>query len=554
MTSPSADHFNKKGNIVLRIQERLHSFNRTMRGVALGLLAGAALSASVPSYAQAEGKTITAVMHSGLRVLDPIITTAHITRNHGYMIYDVLVAVDENFKPQPQMADWTITDDGLTYTFTLRDGLKFHDGAPVRAADAVASLKRWGKKDSGGQLIFDVTENLDAKDDKTIVWTLKRPFPALLDIVGKQSAVPPFIMPERVASGSPDEAITEYIGSGPFVFVQEEYQPGVSVTYRKFEDYVPRSEAVSWMAGGKKVNVDTVKWVTMPDAQTSINAIMSGEIDYIEMVQIDLLPILQSSEDVTVEVREPFGYQTMGRMNFKHPPFDNLKIRQAAQMALSQADVLGTLIGNPEYYKICGAIFGCGTPLGDETGAETLTSGGNIEGAKKLLQEAGYDGTPVVLMQPTDVVTLSSQPVVAAQALRNAGFNVDMQAMDWQTLVTRRASQAKPSEGGWNMFFTNWMVPEINSPLISPMLNGRGDNAWFGWPKDDQLEALRAEFIAANSVEKQKEIAVKIQKHTLENVIYVPLGQYLSPQARSNKLSNMIPSPVPVFWNIQKAD
>lgn len=522
----------------------------------MGLLAGAALSAGLgmPSQALAEGKTITAVMHSGLRVLDPIITTAHITRNHGYMIYDVLVAVDENFKPQPQMADWTITDDGLTYTFTLRDGLKFHDGAPVRAADAVASLNRWGKKDSGGQLIFDVTERLEAKDDKTIVWTLKSPFPALLDIVGKQSAVPPFIMPERVASGSPDEAITDYTGSGPFVFVQEEYQPGVSVTYKKFADYVPRNESASWMAGGKKVNVDAVKWVTMPDAQTAINAIMSGEIDYIEMVQIDLLPILQSSEDVTVEVREPFGYQTMGRMNFKHPPFDNVKIRQAAQMALSQADVLGTLIGNPDYYKTCGAIFGCGTPLGDETGAETLTSGGDVEGAKKLLQEAGYDGTPVVLMQPTDVVTLSSQPVVAAQALRNAGFNVDMQAMDWQTLVTRRASQAKPSEGGWNMFFTNWMVPEINSPLISPMLNGRGDDAWFGWPKDDQIEALRAEFVAADSAEKQKVVAVRIQKHTLENVLYVPLGQYLSPQARSNKLTDMIPSPVPVFWNIQKAD
>jgi peptide/nickel transport system substrate-binding protein len=541
---------------MLRIQERLHQVRGRAHGVVLGAFTGAALLAAMgfAADAQAEGKTITAVMHSGLRVLDPIITTAHITRDHGYMIYDVLAAVDESFKPQPQMADWTVSDDGLAYTFTLRDGLKFHDGAPVKAADAVASLKRWGKKDSGGQLIFDVTESLEAKDDKTLVWTLKSPFSPLLDIISKQSAVPPFIMPERVASGSPDEAITDYTGSGPFVFVQEEYQPGVSVTYRKFEDYVPRDGAPSWMAGGKKVNVDTVKWVTMPDAQTAINAIMSGEIDYLEQVQIDLLPILKTSEDVTVEIREPLGYQTMGRMNFKHPPFDNVKIRQAARMALSQADVLGTLIGNPEYYKVCGAIFGCGTPLGDESGSETLTSSGDVEGAKKLLQEAGYDGTPVVIMQPTDVVTLTAQPVVAAQALRKAGFNVDMQAMDWQTLVTRRASQSKPSEGGWNIFFTNWMVPEINSPLISPMLNGRGDNAWFGWPKDDKLEALRAEFIAADTAEKQKEVAVTIQKHTLDDVVYVPLGQYLAPQARSNKLTGMIPSPVPVFWNMEKAD
>lgn len=539
-----------------RLQDRLQHLRNHARGVSLGLAAGAALMAglSAATPALAQDKTITAVMHSGLRVLDPIITTAHITRNHGYMVYDVLVAVDENFAPQPQMADWTISDDNLTYTFTLRDGLKFHDGAPVTAADAVASLQRWGKRDSGGQLIFDVTESLEAIDDRTIVWKLKSPFPALLDTVGKQSAVPPFIMPERVASGSADEAITDYTGSGPFVFVADEYQPGVSVTYRKFEDYVPREGEASWMAGGKNVKVDEVKWVTMPDAQTAINALLSGEIDYIEQVQIDLLPLLETSEDVTVETRDDLGYQTIGRMNFKHPPFDNPKIRQAAQMALSQEAVLATLIGNPDYYKVCGAIFGCGTPLGDETGSDTLTSGGDIAGAKKLLEEAGYDNTPIVLMQPTDVVSLTAQPVVAAQAMREAGFNVDMQAMDWQTLVTRRASQSKPSEGGWNIFFTNWMVPEINSPLISPMLNGRGDAAWFGWPEDEKIEELRAAFIAADTPEKQKEVAVEIQKHTLENVLYVPLGQYIMPQARSNKLTGMIPSPVPVFWNIEKAE
>lgn len=527
---------------------------RVQSRIGASLLAATMLAGTSLLQPAAAEKVITGVMHSGLRVLDPIITTAHITRDHAYMIYDVLVAVDENFQPRPQMADWTISDDKLVYTFKLRDGLKFHDGNPVTAKDAVASLKRWGKRDSGGQLIFDATESLEAADDKTIVWKLKKPFPALLEIVGKQSAVPPFIMPERVANTPPDQAITEYVGSGPFVFVESEYQPGVSVTYEKFADYVPREEPPSWMAGGKVVKVDKVKWVTMPDAQTTINALLSGEIDYIEQVQIDLLPLLEGNDDVVVETRDDLGYQTMGRMNFKHPPFDNVKIRQAALKALNQADVLGTMIGDPKYYKICGAIFGCGTPLGDESGAETLIKGGDKEGAKQLLKEAGYDGTPVVLMQPTDVISLQKQPVVAAQALREVGFNVDMQPMDWQTLVTRRASQAKPSEGGWNLFFTNWMVPEINSPLISPMLNGRGDQGWFGWPTDDKLEALRAEFIEADTPEKQREVAVSIQKHVLENVIYIPLGQYAAPQARSKKLTGMIPSPVPVFWNIEKAD
>jgi len=521
-----------------------------------GLMAGALLAstAMVGAGAAWAETTITAVMHSGLRVLDPVITTAHITRNHAYMIYDVLVAVDGTFTPQPQMADWTISEDGKVYTFTLRDGLVFHDGTPVTMADAEASLKRWAQKDAGGQLIMDRTESLTATDDKTLVWTLTEPFAPMLDTLGKQSALPPFIMPARIAATPADTAITEHVGSGPFRFVEAEFQPGVSVTYVKNEDYVPRSEPADNMAGGKVVNVDKVVWSTMADASTAINALMADEIDYIESVQVDLLPLLEGDPDVVHEKREPLGYQTMGRMNFKHPPFDNVKVRQAAMKALDQQAIMAALVGNPDYYDICGAIFGCGTALADETGAESLVSGGDIEGAKALLAEAGYDGTPIVIMAPTDVVSLVAQPVVASQALRNAGFTVDMQPMDWQTLVTRRASQNAPADGGWNLFFTNWVVPEISSPLVSPMLNGRGDKAWFGWPEDAVIEDLKTQFIAASTPEEQQKIAVAIQAHTLEQVLYIPVGQYALPQARRANIVDMLPSPVPVFWNVKKED
>ncbi|MBK5923895.1 ABC transporter substrate-binding protein [Rhodovulum sulfidophilum] len=522
---------------------------RGTRRLAAALLAGGALLAPAASFADT---TITAVMHSSLRVLDPVITTAHITRDHAYMIYDVLTAVDENFQPQPQMADWTVSDDKLTYTFTLRDGLKFHDGAPVTATDVVASLERWGKRDSGGQMIFDVTASLTAADDKTVVWTLASPFPPLLNVISKQSALPPFIMPARIAATSPDETITEYVGSGPFVFNTDAYEPGVSATYDKFEDYVPRDEPPSWMAGGKVVNVDHVVWTTMPDNLTAINALANGEIDYIEQIQVDLKPILDASPDVTVEMRDPLGYVTIGRPNFLYPPFDNKKVRQAALLALSQEDVLATMMGSPEYYTICGAIFGCGTPLADETGSEPITSGAHPDEARALLEEAGYDGTPVVLMQPTDVVSLTNQPVVAAQALRNAGFNVDMQAMDWQSVVQRRAQQSPPDEGGWNLFFTNWMIPEISDPLINVMVNGRGDDAWFGWPDDPEIEALRSDFAQAPDDAARKAAASKIQAHVMDNVNYIHLGEYAMPQARRDVIDDMIQSPVPVFWNITK--
>ena len=314
--------------------------------LAAGLMAGT--TALSPAFAQEDDVTITAVMHSGLRVLDPVITTAHITRNHGYMIYDVLTAVDADFTPQPQMADWEISDDGLVYTFTLRDGLMFHDGAPVTGADVVASLTRWGDRDSGGQLIFDVTESLEAPDDSTVVWTLSEPFPPLMDVISKQSAVPPFIMPARVAETPPSETITEYVGSGPFVFNEDEYEPGVSVTYEKFDDYVPRDGEVSWMAGPKEVKVDRVVWTTMPDNLTAINALVAGEIDYIEQLSIDLLPILESSPDVAVEIRDPLGYVTIGRPNHLHAPFDNKLVRQAGDGCPQPGEHAGDDAGRPE--------------------------------------------------------------------------------------------------------------------------------------------------------------------------------------------------------------
>lgn len=518
------------------------------RIVAAGLLVLAA------GVAHAQDKTITAVMHSGLRMLDPIVSTAHITRDHGYMVYDVLVAVDGDGIVQPQMASWEMSDDGLAYTFSLRDGLVFHDGAKVTAEDAVASLKRWGARDGAAKFVMAATEAIDVVDEKTLAWKLKEPFPLLLEVLAKQSSVPAFIMPARVAATPADTAITEHVGSGPFEFIESEFQPGVKIVYKRFDGYKPRGEAASGMAGGKVVNVDRVEWVSMPDSQTAISALMTGEIDLIENAQIDLLPVLETSPDVAVEIRDKLGYQGFVRMNFKHPPFDNVEIRRAALTALGQEQVMATMIGNPSYYWLCGAIFGCGTALGDETGSESLKAGGDKAKAREMLKAAGYDNTPVVIMQPTDIGAMGSVPVVVASELREAGFNVDLQPMDWQTLVSRRSSMNKPSEGGWNIFTSFASGVEANTPLVHPILPSSGDTGWFGWANDPELEALRAGYLKATTPEQQKEIAQKIQARVLDNVIFVPLGNYSFVQARSNKLTDMLPTPVPVFWNVKLAD
>ena len=534
-----------------------HVSRRTLLKLAASVPPAIAVPAIWTSPAAAAGKvkTITAVMHSDLRIIDPGFTTAYITRDHGYMVYDTLLGIDSTFKVRPQMADWAISDDKLTYTFTLRDGLKWHDGAPVTAEDCVTSLKRWAVVDGMAQKLMDFTATLEAADPKTILLKLKEPYGLVLETIAKPSSYVAFMMPKRLAETPPGKQIAEQIGSGPFKFVQAQFQPGVKAVYERNADYVPRKEKPEWTSGGKVAKVDRVEWITMPDAQTAINALQSGDIDFLEQPSVDLLPVLEANPDLSVAVLNKFGFQIEGRMNFLYPPFDNVKIRRAALLAINQKDVLDATVGNPKYYEICGSYFACDTPLASDVGAETLIKGNGMTEAKKALVDSGYDGTPVVIMVPGDVQTLKAPPIVVAQHLREAGFNVDAQMTDWQTVVSRRASQKPPKEGGWNMFFTFTGATEVMNPVVNNQIAGTGKRAWFGWPEDARIEQMRDAYARATSTEEQKKLAVDIQKRAFDQVIYVPLGQFRLPSAWRKSLSGVLEGPAPpVFWNVDKSE
>jgi peptide/nickel transport system substrate-binding protein len=517
--------------------------------VALGALCA-------PVTAETKPKTLGVVMHSDLRVIDPIYTTAYITRDHGYMVFDTLLATDSHLQIKPQMADWKISDDKLTYTFTLRDGLRWHDGQPVTADDCVASLRRWGARDGMGQKLMDFTASLEATDAKTITLKLKESYAYVLESLAKPSSLVPFMMPKRLAETSPDKSILEQIGSGPFRFVAAEFQPGIRAVYVKNDDYVPRTEPPDWTSGGKVVKVDRVEWITMADPQTALNALQSGDIDFVERPPWDMLPILENDPRLVVHTLDSAGFQTIGRMNFLHPPFNNVEVRRAALLALRQKDVLDALTGNSRYYRLCGAVFGCDSPLASDVGSETLVKGNGMALAKKLLAESGYDGTPVVIMAPGDLITNKVQPIVAAHLLREAGFKVEVQAMDWQTLVTRRTSQKPPKDGGWNMFFTNLTGQDIANPIAHLQINAKGTKgAWFGWPEDSQIEELRDAYARAKSFGEQKEIATEIQARVYDQVIYIPLGQWTIPAVWRKEITGVLDGPAtPVFWNVEKTE
>jgi len=515
------------------------------------LAAAAALMAVCAAPAvPAQAETVLRVIpHADLKNLDPIWTTAYISRNHGYLIYDTLFAMDENFKPQPQMVDtWNVSEDKLTWTFTLRDGLKFHDGAPVTPADVIASLERWGVRDGMGQQLMGVMDEMVAVDDKTFRFKLKEPYGLVLESIGKISSNVPFIMPKRVAETDPFKQIEDYTGSGPFVFVKEEWVPGSKVVYRKFADYVPRSEEPNAASGGKVAKVDRVEWIYFPDQTTAMNALINGEVDYFEAPANDLMPILEAAEGITVEINDPLGNIGFARFNHLLPPFDKAEVRRAATMAMKQEDYMQGAVGDQKFWKTCYSVFPCGTPLENDAGSDVMKAG-DLDKAKAALEAAGYDGTPVVIMQPTDIPLLSAFSLITAEKLRKIGMTVEVQAMDWSTLTSRRAKREPVSEGGWNMFHTWWIGADVIDPMAIAF-SGNPEKGWFGWPTDAELEAARAAFAKAGSLEEKQEIAKKVQERLWAIGASGQLGQFFVPVAYRSNVKGLIKSPVQFFWNM----
>jgi peptide/nickel transport system substrate-binding protein len=498
-----------------------------------------------------------AALHSAgrsLRSIDPIWTTAYVTRNFGYLVFDTLFALDKDFKPQPQMVDkWTVSDDKLTYKFTLRDGLKWHDGQPVRAADCIASIERWAKRDQFGQKLMEAVASMTADGDKSFTIALKAPFPLLLNALGKLSSNVPFMMPERLAKTDAFQQIPEAIGSGPFKFVKEEWVPGSKAVFVKNTDYVPRKEPPSLAAGGKVPKVDRVEWLYIPDVATAAAALNAGEADWYEQPPADILPVFAANKDVAVTTVDPLG--NMGVLRFNHllPPFDNSKMREAVLNLVDQKDYMRAVAGDEKYWKSCAAIFICGgTPFESNAGAEILLKGPNLAKAKQLIQEAGYKGERIVLLSATDQPIVHGQALVTRERLSAAGLNIDLQANDWGTLITRRSSKEPIDKGGWNLFHTWTSAPDMLSPALNIPLRGNGDKAWFGWPKDPKLEELIDAWFKASDPSAQKKLADEIQTEAYKEVPYVPTGQFVVPTAYRKNLDGIIIAPVVFLWNVEK--
>jgi peptide/nickel transport system substrate-binding protein len=531
------------------------SFSSLGRWAAAAAMLAATLAIAPP--VQAQEKVLRAVLHADVRVLDPFWTTQTIAAIHGMLVYDTLFGNDEDLRPKPQMVDtYDISADRKTYTFTLRNGLKFHDGSPVASKDVIASLRRWGARDGAGQRLLSFTEKLEAVDDKTFRLVLGEPYGLVLESLGKTMSSVPIIMREKDALTDPNTQVTEAIGSGPFKFAKDLWVPGSKTVYLKNPDYVPRpgNEPPSSFSGSKIPKVDRIELVWIADPQTAMSALVNGEVDLYENPNIDFIPILHRARGVklmkTGKIDSTFG---LIRLNHLHPPFNNIKARQAMYQLINQEDFLRAVVGDPEYYTVCHGLIMCGSPLQNDGGSAMLKDY-NPKKALQLLKEAGYKGEPITVLAATDHATITPATQVLIQAMREAGLNVDAQAMDWGSVVSRRSRKEPPAQGGWNIFVTTSGGVGGAHPILHTWIGAACDKGLFGWPCDAEVEKLRNAYGFAQTDDERKKVARDLQARAIEQVVYIPFGQWTSPIAyRADRIDGIVPNTgLIVLWNISR--
>ena len=497
--------------------------------------------------------TIRFVPETEPTLLDPVTSVLAVTQQHGYMIYDQLFGMDANGVPQPQMVESdTLDAAGRVHLLVLRPGLKFHDGTPVRAADAAASIARWAQRDVVGTKLREMGLKLEVIDDRTFTVATDKPTPLVLLGLAKSASPALFVMREQDAKAEPTKPVTSRIGSGPFRFVESEYRPGDRLVYERNPDYVPRPEPPSGFAGGKRVSVDRVEFRIMPDPATASAALRAGEVDIYDAPPLDLLPLLRKQSGIEVRPLDRGGIMGVLRPNQAHAPFNDPRARQALLAATDQSEFMPAVGGTePGGWRECLSFFGCGTAHPAENGMQAYRHP-DLTKARALLAASGYKNEPILVMNPTDNPIVGPLTEIAVQRLRAAGFNVQSLPIDFATMMQRRSSMAPVADGGWDIFLTWSYDFDIRLPPTNFLLSGSCKSAWFGWPCDPAMETLRDQWASELDDTKRRAIYEQIQSHAAESVPYVPLGEFLKHVAFRKTLTGLVDVPITVFWNVTK--
>jgi peptide/nickel transport system substrate-binding protein len=521
------------------------------------VLAGAA-AAGLAAPALAQGtreRTIRFIPSANLSLIDPTITTAGVSLDHGFLVFDQLYAVDSQQRPKPQMAaGHTVSDDGRTWLIQLRDGLAFHDGEPVLARDVAASIMRWSARDSFGQALRRFVDVIDEADDRTVRFKLKRPMGALLDALAHPAPTPLFILPERLAKTDPFTQVTEMTGSGPFRFLKDEFVSGSRVAYAKFDGYVPRDEAPDFTSGAKRAWFDRVEWSVIPDSATASAALQKGEVDWWESVLLDLAPQLARNPDIRVRNTTRYGLGSIARFNFVNPPFNNVALRRVVRDAVQQDDYMRAIAGDVAAdYSTCYSMFLCGLPGVSDIGKASMAGPKDLDALRRRVREAGYNGEKVVIMNPTDYTFISSQGLLTADILGKLGFNVDLQEMDFGTLLRRRAATDPVEKGGWSIFHTSAAALTLVNPAVNYNTRGPATGGWAGGYVNAEAERITEAWMAATTAADRQHWFDEAQRVAFEDVPIVPLGFWQPKSGFRKDIVDAVACDYALFWNIRRA-
>ena len=466
------------------------------------------------------GGTLKAVAQASIKSLDADFSNAYVAQVVGVHYIEHLFAWDEGYNIHPQMVDsWDITNGGKTYTFVLRDQQTFSNGDPVTSADVIPSLERWMERHVPGQVLkpFLTSNGLEIVDSRTFRINLNSSFGEVLNSLARERRSG-YIWPERIAKLPINEDVGEdnYIGSGPYKV--KEWDFGNKVVMERHEGYVPRSEPGSFFAGGQIPYLDEIVWLEIPDEETKIAGLKTGEWHVVDGSSLDQFGDLTRHPDIDVAKYQP-GHLSNLFMNHAKAPTDNKLLRQA-MLAAIDSEALMSGLGEKELWNLCPAIYFCGTPL-ESRAAEDLYNQNNPERAKQLLAQSGYNNEPVVLLFPTDYATITPLGLVYKSQMESIGINIDAPTMDWATLVTLIRTP------DWNTF-TTWCIHSNNAdPLVSCLTNTEAGGGLSHW-NAPHVDDLKAKYAASLDTAEKLSIVDQLQTIFYDEVPTINVGTFFS--------------------------
>jgi peptide/nickel transport system substrate-binding protein len=488
----------------------------------------------VPMNAKAQSATSANLAMVGEpQSLDPMASTADLVGTIMHHVYEPLFTFDANWGIQPMLAATLpkVSADGKSYSIDLRKGVKLHNGRDLNADDVVASLKRWTEMTPRGKALAKSITSITAKDAGSVEITLSSIEPALLAHLALPSGFAAIMAKEAIAT-----PLTEFVGTGPYKF--RERQPDRFVVLTKHDGYSSRSEPASGYAGKREAKIPELRFLPIPNANTRLEGAIAGQFHFADQLPVEGYKKLTDSQRATAILTMPYGFPYFPT-NTKQGMMTDQKIRQAFQMALNLEDILMGGFGEPKFFALAAEHFPKGSPFFSEAGKDKYSKG-DAAGAKKLLAEAKYDGKPLRILNSQQYDFHHRMALVMAEQLKAAGFAVQLDVVDWATLVQRRADPAV-----WDVFITHSaFLPE---PMLSPPQLGAG--APGGWDSPKKAEVLAA-FNAEPDPAKRGALWARVQELVYDEVPYIRAGNFAALAGASSRMKGYAAMPWPAFWNV----